>query len=209
MSLNKTQVLVVDMTCFTFHHFLCLLWHGLIILLFGSFFYLLSRYDTWMMASINLVMVSQSNIFNRDFIIDHKLSMELWSSEFLDQSNTCNLCFLNVAFTVKKCLSHICNDFSFNYANAFVWMRHTLNCHKWTCSGKAKTAPEHFLGMFYITRWNGEDLTAHPFWAWQICCAALERKNDFHLKTALFYSFLQSNFYDCCPLLSFLFPFLS
>jgi len=41
-----------------------------------------------MMASINLVMVAQSNIFNRDFVIDHnRFSMELRSSEFLDQSN--------------------------------------------------------------------------------------------------------------------------
>ena len=56
--------------------------------IFGIFFYLLSRYNTWMMASINFAMLLRSNIFNWDFVIHHKLSMELWSSEFLDQSNT-------------------------------------------------------------------------------------------------------------------------
>jgi len=44
-----------------------------------------------MMASINLVTVAKSNIFNRDFLIDHKVSMELRPSEFIDQSNTYNL----------------------------------------------------------------------------------------------------------------------
>jgi len=73
------------------------------------------------MASISLVMVVQSNIFDRDFVIDHKVSVELRCSEFLGQSNTSNLCFLKIAFTFRKCLSHvICNAFSFNYANAFV-----------------------------------------------------------------------------------------
>jgi len=80
-----------------------------------------------MMASINLVMVAQSKIFNRDFVIDHKVSMELRSSEFLDQSNTYNLYFLNIAFTFRKCPSRICKGFYFNYADAVVWMRHTLN----------------------------------------------------------------------------------
>jgi len=71
------------------------------------------------MASINLVTVAQSNIFKRDFFIDDKVSMELRFSEFPDQSNICNLCFLNNAFTFRKCPSHIYNDFSFYYANAF------------------------------------------------------------------------------------------
>jgi len=71
------------------------------------------------MDSISLVIVVQSNIFNRDFVIDHKVSVVLRSSEFPGQSNTYNLCFLKIAFT-WKCPSHSCNDFSFNYANAFV-----------------------------------------------------------------------------------------
>ena len=181
------------MTCFTFQHFLCSLWHGFYYFL--AFFYLLSRWHTWMMTSINLVMVAQCNIFNRDFVIDHKVSMELRSSEFLDQSNTNNLWFLNIAFTFRKCSSHICNDFSFNYANAFVWMRQTLNWHKWTCSRKAKTAPEHLLWIFYKPHWNGQDLTAHPFWFWQICCASLEPKNHFHLKATLFFQFYTIQFF--------------
>jgi len=41
-------------------------------------------------------------IFNRDFVIDHGVSMELRSSEFLGQSNTYNLCFQNIAFTFRK-----------------------------------------------------------------------------------------------------------
>ena len=69
---------------------------------FGSFLYLLSRYHAWMMASINLFTVVQYNIFNRDFVIDHGISMELRSSEFLGQSNTYSLCFRNIAFTFKK-----------------------------------------------------------------------------------------------------------
>jgi len=72
------------------------------------------------MASISLVMVVQSNTFKRDFVIDHKVSMELRSSEFLGQSITYNLCFLNIAFTFRKCPYHICNDLSSNYANLFV-----------------------------------------------------------------------------------------
>jgi len=147
-----------------------------------------------MMASINLVMVSQSNIFNRDFVIDHKLSVELWSSEFLDQSDTYNLCFLNIAFTVRKCPSHICNDFSFNYTNAFVWMRHTLDWHKWTCSRKAKTAPEHLLAMFYITHWYGQDFTAHPFDPDKSTVLPLNEKMTFIWKQHFFTVFLQSNF---------------
>jgi len=90
--------------------------------------------------------------------------MELRSREFLDQFNTYNLCSLNTVlmvdrfFTFRKCPSHICNDFSFNCANAFDWMRHTLNWLKWSCSRKAKTAPEHLLEMFYIPHWNLQDL---------------------------------------------------
>jgi len=72
------------------------------------------------MASISLVMVVQSNIFNRDFVIDHKASMEFRYNEFLGQSNTYNLCFLKIAFTFRKCPSLICNDLSFNYVSAFV-----------------------------------------------------------------------------------------
>jgi len=89
--------------------------------------------------------------------------MELRSSEFLDQSNTYNLCSLNTAFTFRKSTSHICNHFSFNYANAFVWMRHTLNWLKWSCPCKAKTAPEHLLGMFYIPHWHGDGFNCSPF----------------------------------------------
>ena len=64
----------------------------------------------------------------------------------------------------------------FKLRNAFVWMRHTLNWLKWTCYRKAEIAPEHLLGMFYIPHWNGQELTAHPFWSWQICCASLNEK---------------------------------
>jgi len=157
------------MTCFAFP-VLALAW---ILLFFGSFLYLLSRYHAWIMASINLVIVAQSNIFNRDFVIDHKVSVELRYSEVLDQANTYHVCFLNIALTFRKCPSRVCNDFSFNYANAFAWMHHTLNWLKRTCSRKAKTAPEHLLGMIFISHWNGQDLIAHPFWSWHICCASL------------------------------------
>ena len=87
-----------------------------------------------------LVMVAQSSIFNRDFVTDHKFSMELRYSEFPDQSNTYNLCFLIIAFNFRKCPSHICHDFCFNFTKAFVWMCRTLNWLEWTCSRKAKTA---------------------------------------------------------------------
>ena len=160
-----------------------------------------------MMASINLVMVSQSNIFNRDFVIDHKLSVELWSSEFLDQSDTYNLCFLNIAFTVRKCPSHICNDFSFNYTNAFVWMRHTLDWHKWTCSRKAKTAPEHLLAMFYITHWYGQDFTAHPFDPDKSTVLPLNEKMTFIWKQH-FFTVFYNPILCFFSLLSFLFHFV-
>jgi len=37
------------------------------------------------MASISLVVVVQSNVFNQDFVIYLKVSMELRSSEFIGQ----------------------------------------------------------------------------------------------------------------------------
>jgi len=140
----------------------------------------------------------QSNIFTQDFDIDHKVTMELRSRECLGQSNIYNLCFLKISFTFRKCTFHICNVF-FNYANAFAWMRRILNWHKWTCSRKAKTVPEDLFGVFNIPHWNRQDLTAHRFWSWQICCASLEQKIIFHLKTTLFSSFRQSNLYVFCP----------
>jgi len=36
IELHKTQVLVIDMTCFALQHFLCWLWHGVYV--FGCFF---------------------------------------------------------------------------------------------------------------------------------------------------------------------------
>jgi len=45
---------------------------------------------TWMMASISLVMVVQSNFCNRDFITDNKVSMGLRSGKFPRQSIACN-----------------------------------------------------------------------------------------------------------------------
>jgi len=48
-------------------------------------FYLRLRYPgchTWVMASISLIMVVQSNFCNRYFLIDHKVSMGLRSGEF-------------------------------------------------------------------------------------------------------------------------------
>ena len=135
-----------------------------ILLFFGSFFYLLSRHHTWMMASINLVMVAQSNIFNRDFIIYHEVSMKLRSSEFLDQSNTYSLCFLNIAFTFRKCPSHICNYFSFNYVNAYVWMHHTV-----PSIGLSEPVPEKLkppqnisFGVVLLPHWRG-GLNRSPF----------------------------------------------
>ena len=50
-------------------------------------------------TSISLVMVVQSNFCNRDFVIDHKFSIELRSGEFPGQSRTFNLCFLKTVFT--------------------------------------------------------------------------------------------------------------
>jgi len=45
---------------------------------------------TWLMASIGLVMVMQSNFCNRDFLTDHKFSMGLRSGEFPGQPITFN-----------------------------------------------------------------------------------------------------------------------
>jgi len=59
------------------------------------------------MASICLVMVVQSNIFNRDFVTDRKVSMELRYSEFLGQSNTYNLCFLKIAYFQEMPFSNL------------------------------------------------------------------------------------------------------
>jgi len=51
---------------------------------------------------------------------------------------------------------------------------------------KLKTPQTIFFGGPSLPHWNRQDLTVHPFWSWQICCASLERKNDFRLKTAHF-----------------------
>jgi len=114
----------------TFQHFLCSLWHA---------FYYFCQFLLFAVPIPYLnddlyehVMETQSNSFNRDFAVDHKFSMELRSGEFLDQSNTYNLCFLNIAFNFRKCPSHIYNDSSFNFTNVFVWMCRTLN---WLKSG--------------------------------------------------------------------------
>jgi len=105
------------MFCFSALLVLALAWS---LCFWQFFFYLLSLYHTSIMASISLAMMVQSNIFNRDFVSDHKVSMELRYRGFLSQSNTFNLCFLKIAFTFRKCPSHICNEFSLNYANTFV-----------------------------------------------------------------------------------------
>jgi len=180
-----------------------------ILLFFGSFFYLLSRHHTWMMASINLVMVAQSNIFNRDFIIYHEVSMKLRSSGFLDQSNTYSLCFLNIAFTFRKCPSHICNYFSFNYVNAYVWMHHTV-----PSIGLSEPVPEKlkppqniFWGCFTYLIEMSRTLNCSSFLILTNLLCFSWTKNRFHLKATLFSSFLQSNFYDFFPLLSFLLHF--
>ena len=44
-----------------------------------------------------------------------------------------------------------------------------------------------------LSHWNGQDLTAHDSWSWQLCCAFHECENDFHRTTPLFSSYLQSN----------------
>jgi len=56
-------------------------WHGFYHFL-AIFFDLLSRYLTWMMTSISLVMAVQSNFCNWYFVYDHKFSMRLRSGEF-------------------------------------------------------------------------------------------------------------------------------
>jgi len=80
-------------------------------------------------------MAVQYNFCNRDFFIDHKFLVGLRFVEFPGQSNRFNFCFLENVFTfwwktrckmllefsstIRKCLSHIWNDFSFNYVNVF------------------------------------------------------------------------------------------
>ena len=47
---------------------------------------------------VGLVMVVQSNFCNRDFVIHHKVSVEVRSGIFPGQSNTINFCFLKTVF---------------------------------------------------------------------------------------------------------------
>jgi len=37
---------------------------------------------------------------------------------------------IGIPFTIRKCLSHIWNEFSFSCINVFVYIYHTLNWHK-------------------------------------------------------------------------------
>jgi len=45
--------------------------------------------------------------FYRDFVTDHKVSVELRYSEFLGQSNTYNLCFLKIAHLKEMPFSYL------------------------------------------------------------------------------------------------------
>jgi len=57
--------------------------------------------------------------------------------------------------------------------------------YKRTFSWKDKLPQNTLFGGPLLLHWNGQDLTAHPSWSWKICCASLERKDNFHPKTAL------------------------
>jgi len=43
-----------------------------------------------------------------------------------------------------------------------------------------------YFGGIWLPHWNRQDLTAHPSWSWQICCASRERKWTFICKQHFF-----------------------
>ena len=58
--------------------------------------------------------------------------------------------------TIRKCHSHIWNDFSIQCVIVFVWIHHTLNWWKWTYSRKVKTARRTFsFGGVLLLNWTG------------------------------------------------------
>jgi len=119
---------------------------------------------------------------------------------FLEERHWARSCW-NIPPTSRKCPSHIWNDFLSNYANdVFVWVHHrpTLNRHKWTYTPE-KLKLSHYIFFWWcfttVPNWTRQDLTAQPSWSWKIWYGSIERKKDFHLKTALVSSLLQSNIY--------------
>jgi len=120
---------------------------------------------TWMMASISLVMVVQSNFCNRDFLIDHKFSMGLISGEFPGQSITSNFASWKSSslFQMKDTRQYPIGIFlhhqemPFSYLEWLFSQLHQcicinssyLNWHKWSYNWKTETSPEHFFGFLY------------------------------------------------------------
>ena len=120
---------------------------------------------TWMMASLSLAMVAQSNFCNRDSLIDHKFSMGLKSGEFPGQSITFNFAYLKSSslFQMKDTGQYPIGIFLHYQEMPFAYLEWLfsqlhqcicinssyLNWHKWSYYWKTETAPEHLFGFLY------------------------------------------------------------
>jgi len=120
---------------------------------------------TWMMASVSLVTVVQSNFCDRDFLIDPTFSLGLRSGKFASQSITSNFASWKSSslFQMKDTeqypigifLHH--QEMFFSYLERLFSQLHQCTCinssylkwHKWSYYWKTKTSPEHLFRFLY------------------------------------------------------------
>jgi len=162
---------------------------------------------TWMMASISLVMVVQSNFCNRDFLIDHKFSMGLRWGEFPGQPITFNLASWKSSslFQMKDTgqypgllLHHL--EMPFSYLEWLFSQLHQRICinssdpqlayvklllKNWNC-------PRTSFWVPLLAHCNGQDLIAHDSWSNKYAAFSWNKK-WLSSENSTLSNFLQSN----------------
>jgi len=149
---------------------------------------------TWLMASISLVVVVQSNFCNRDFLVDHKFSMGLRSGELPGQTITFNFASWKSSslFQMKDTgqyprifLHHLEMAFlSITSMNLYKFMIPSIGISE-AATEKLKLPQNIVLGSFTSSlKWAGLNCSQILILINRLCFPGT--KNDFHLKTALF-----------------------